>query len=358
MKMINGGIASWVGQLRLFWNWWVTELDAAIPERWRQQWQARERRLIWSGTGFVPVQAGAVPIAPEQLATDPVVRTWRTRDRGQIRLLVLLPSAQLLHKVIQLPAAAEPRLADVLAFELDRHTPFSAEDASFGYRVVRRDRAERRIDVELFVLPAARRDAMLKALADAGLSPQWLLPETALAEPERDLHLRQTLNLLPERVRPHRRARWRWPLLVLGAMALLLLALFQWQQHHRDQLQARLQPLQQQAEQARAVQVAADRLEQGWRFLSQRRQAQPARLLLLDELTRRLPDHTWVSRLELEGSDLQLQGESSQASELIGLLEASPWLQAVSFTSPVTVNPRSGKERFSLQAQVRLEVTP
>lgn len=355
MNMQSGWLSQLAVQIRLFWSWWWTELDASIPAHWRRQLEARERRLTYSGDGFEVDQGGRLQsIASDELATDPVIRTWQTRDKGRCRLLVSLPPSQLLRQVVQLPAATEPRLGAVLGFELDRHTPFSTDTAGYGYRILRRDRAARRIDVELFVLPNTHRDRILAALKTAGLTPEWLLPEGC----EQELHLRRTLNLLPASERPRQQGRYRWPLIILSLLVLLLAALFYLQDRHLQALQSGLGPLQQQAEVARTVQTEADRLEQGWRFLYDRRLAQPSRLLLLDELTRQLPDHTWVNRLELDDGELQLQGESTHASDLIALLEASPLLQSVSFTSPVTINPRSGKERFSVRARVSQEVQP
>ncbi|PSL16114.1 general secretion pathway protein L [Marinobacterium halophilum] len=342
-------------RIRQFWRWWLTELEASIPLGWRRRLQSRERRLTFTGDTF-EVDAGGrtLRIGIDQLATDPVLKTWHTQDKGQGRLLISLPLTELLHKVIQLPAATEPRLQAVLGFELDRHTPFSAEQASYGYRVLRRDRAARRIEVELFVLPNARRQRLLQALAEAGLRPDWVLP----AGGENDTHLRSQLNLLPETVQPHRQARYRWPLAALVGVSILLVAAFYLQSRHLQRLQVALEPLQQQAEVAQAVRSEADTLEQSWRFLYARRLAQPSTLELLDELTRRLPDNTWLSRLDLEGGELQVQGESSSASDLISQLEDSALLQDVSFTSPVTINPRSRKERFSLRARFSQEVQP
>lgn len=355
MKTHTGRQLLWVGRVRMFWNWWLTELSAMVPSGWRQQLTTRVRQLSYTGDAFELVQAGKpVRIAADQLAASDILKAWQGQRRERSPLLVTLPPDQLLHRVIQLPAATEPKLASVLGFELDRHTPFSADQASYSYRVVRRDRTLQRIDVELFVLPNRRREQLLQALSQAGLAPDWVLPQGQ----ESAVPLRSQLNLLPDELRPHKRMRNRWPLLLAFALAVVPLLLFYLQQQHLQSLQAAVEPLRQEAEAAQAIRDEAAALEQGWRFLYQRRMAQPSILLLLDELTLQIPDNTWINRLELEGGELQLQGESSSASDLISRLEGSVLLQDVSFTSPVTINPRSGKERFSIRAQVTREVLP
>ena len=52
-----------------------------------------------------------------------------------------------------MPRAVEENLAGMLNFEMDRHTPFRAEDVFFTQRVISRDRASEKIAVELVVVP-------------------------------------------------------------------------------------------------------------------------------------------------------------------------------------------------------------
>ena len=76
-------------------------------------------------------------------------------------------------------------------------------------------------------------------------------------------------------------------------------------------------------------------------------------LEIMDELTRILPDDTWITRLDMKGSELQIQGQSSSAAAVIPLIESSSILQNPSFRSPVTQAPRSEDERFHLSAEIR-----
>ena len=52
------------------------------------------------------------------------------------RVVVALPPDQVLRKTINLPAAVEDNLAQVLAYDLDRHTPFKPEEVCFDARIV------------------------------------------------------------------------------------------------------------------------------------------------------------------------------------------------------------------------------
>lgn len=76
---------------------------------------------------------------------------------------------------------------------------------------------------------------------------------------------------------------------------------------------------------------------------------------LLRELTAILPDDTWLERLQIKGDNLQIIGQSAKASALIGIVDTSKFMNSPGFASPVTIDPRFGKERFMLNARVGLE---
>ena len=56
---------------------------------------------------------------------------------------------------------------------------------------------------------------------------------------------------------------------------------------------------------------------------------------VVDEITRLLPDDTWLLELEVRGDEVQMRGETPNAAQLVGLLEASKRLHNARFRSPV-----------------------
>lgn len=343
--------------LRQFWQWWTGELSSLIPERWQSRLKGGgEQQLHYSALGFEIRENGQqLRIPLDQVGSDPTLATWRTLGKGRTGLIVTLSEEDLLHKSLSLPSATEARLDSVLGFELDRHTPFSASQASYGYRVIGRDRSAQRIEVELFVLPNATRERIVKSLDEAGLHPSAILPQSALA----DGQSRSSLNLLPESLRSESKRsvvlRSR-PVMVVLLLSLIIGVMFYQREKHLLELQEAIGPREIVAEEAQKIRSDIELMESGGQFIFERKTARPATLVLLDELTRSIPDSTWINRFELTGEELRIQGESASASALISVLEDSPLLEEVSFTSPVTINPRSRKERFSLTARVRGEV--
>jgi pilus assembly protein HofN len=69
-------------------------------------------------------------------------------------------------------------------------------------------------------------------------------------------------------------------------------------------------------------------------------------LPFLRDLTGLIPQDAWLQALNMDAQGVELIGQASTASALIPALEASPWLDRVEFTSPVTKG--QGREQFRL----------
>jgi len=72
-------------------------------------------------------------------------------------------------------------------------------------------------------------------------------------------------------------------------------------------------------------------------------------LLVLRELTEILPNDAWLTTVSLDAKGVELTGAASAASALIPLLENSPRLERVEFSSPVT-RGRDSREQFRIRA--------
>lgn len=72
-------------------------------------------------------------------------------------------------------------------------------------------------------------------------------------------------------------------------------------------------------------------------------------LPVLRELTEILPNDAWLTTISLDSKGVELTGAASAASALIPLLENSPRLERVEFSSPVT-RGRDNREQFRIRA--------
>lgn len=354
------------GWAERFWQWWSQELLGLMPKRWQQHLRQRGTllcialddehcRIGYGNFNQVETLASAQVEAEAEwpsFVTEPLPACAAKADK----VVLLLPPSKVLRKVIGLPLVTEANLDNVLRFEMDRHTPFSSEQVYFGYRIIERDRAHQRLQVELLVVLRDYLDALLARLDGLGVHPS----EASLGVAE-EKWSGNGVNLLPGSHKHERRRNWRGDRRLQGVAVLLVLGLLMalplvQQQRQAAWLAAELEAPKAEAEQAVKVRDELQRLEQGGAYLRQQQTQAPVILQILRELTILLPDSTWLSRFELSGERVRMEGESGEASALISLFEQSQTLQNVSFASPITSNPRTQKDRFSLLAERKVAV--
>src|SRR5207244_11296109 len=86
--------------------------------------------------------------------------------------------------------------------------------------------------------------------------------------------------------------------------------------------------------------------------LAQRKQTGSSSVLVLDALSKVLPDDTYVSELRIEGDKLRLTGVTRDAPSLIGLIEQSQHFTSATFFAPTTRAPSDSGDRFNIEARI------
>src|SRR5690606_17322474 len=99
-------------------------------------------------------------------------------------------------------------------------------------------------------------------------------------------------------------------------------------------------------------------LVEGMAFLQRARTARPTTVEVLDELGRRLPDSTYLEKLSIERNQILLIGQSSEASALVGQPEGSKLWRSPALTGALQPDPRTGRDRFTLSAQLAVDEAP
>lgn len=345
-----------------FWSWWIAELVDMLPSTMRRAFSSGQQSLFLEPDGASVVVSLGTAGSRERLAVYPLdpatagpVKLPGVKNPGSsLREIVLyLPDDKVLSKTLKLPLAAEENLREVLSFEMDRQTPFRSDQVYYDFTVLLRNPRENTLTLELVLVPHKVVDELL-----AGLAGLELYPDRVTRKGNGQGKADTTINLLPTEQRPRKRVMLRRVNLALGALALALLlgavSLPLVSKHRQIQsLQLLLDMAATRAEDARDLREAVDRLTADARFLVNRKQSSLSVLQIMEEVTRILPDDTWLNRLEIRGSEVQIQGQSSAAAALIPLIESSALLHNARFRSPVTRLTRSNIERFHLSAETQ-----
>ena len=348
--------------------WWGGELVALVPARVRLWWRESDRIVMVSFQGTRAVferPAGAQESHGVELGTeDPSVQRaeigrWLVSAAGKrFRILLCLPPEQVLRRSVPLPLAAEENLRQVLAFELDRYTPFKPEQVYFDYRVLGRDADQKRLSIELAAVPRSTVEQGVARATALGLAVDGAVLADDLRQHGGDCH-----NFLPAVVKDHApsaRLRWRAGMAALAMLLLLaLLAIPIWQKRAAaNSLVDRLAQARAAAHEADALRDRLNKLAEEHNFLLDKKWDTPSALLVLEELSKLLPDDTFVVQLIFDGKSVEIQGDTASSTSLVETLETSPLFKDVSFKSQLTKIPGSRNDRFHLAATFKAAAKP
>jgi Tfp pilus assembly protein PilN len=78
----------------------------------------------------------------------------------------------------------------------------------------------------------------------------------------------------------------------------------------------------------------------------------PMALNILKELTTILPKNTWVTRVRITESSVNLEGYSSSATGLLSKIEASRYFKKTEFASPTFRDTRMNADRFNIKTTI------
>ena len=362
--------SAWRQRLASFWRWWSGELRALLPERFSALGgmaraplvACRGNELMLLDARGVPTSAGVAMDALDANAQRGALRQMLEsagESGGRARLCLLRDEA--LVRRVTLPAATEENLAQVVGFEMDRLTPFRAEDVYHDHRIVGRDAAAGQLLVQVAVARRDVVDAKIERLRGWGASVQGVNVQDDVASPT-------PLDLLPNELRGRRdigRGRFLVPGLAILVFALLAVALLYPVYMKRVAVIA-LHPVlgkaRQEAEATDVVRTALEKQVADYNFLVGKKQGAWPALAILEEVSRLLPDNTWVNQMDVKNlgknREIQVTGETASASKLIEIFEGSNILQNATPKGAVTRGSTPGTERFMIVAEAKPRPLP
>ncbi len=332
-----------------FLRWWKQQLWECVPASMRRRIVQSRRPTLWSPSEDRVWMAGA-PLDSSKSFTQSAL----AQRGGDVALVV--GEGNGFRRSVELPISVEGRLQQVLGFELDRLTPLRASELHYDFHVVERNNGAGTCRVELVAAPKTRVAPMLEMAATHDIKVSRLLLSSADADTSLDL-------LTPSRAQMgdiESDRNWiNWALAGLCialAFGLAIFPLLQMRQHV-----IALQPIEAQAKNdAEAASILQRQLEKQiteYNLPLSRKHASPLAIQVLEDLSKRLPDDTWLQSLEIHGVPAQktrevvLQGETGSGGKIVQILQESALLKDPTLKSTMTrVAPTA--ERFHIAAEL------
>lgn len=357
-------------KLSALWRWWTGELARLVPERFSVlRGGARAPMVALEGDDVVlasPAPGGGearTVLGPlDDARRKAAVRALLERageTRGRAR--VALGHDETLVRKVTMPAATEENLRQVLAFEMDRLTPFRADEVYFDYRVLSRDAAAGQI---LVLLAVARRevvDARVQKLRALGANVQGVAVRDDAAQGT-------PLDLMPLEQRGEAESSKDRIVTyaMVGTFVVLFFAALVFPVYQKRETFKALAPIvnkaRQEAESADAIARTLEKQVADYNFLLARKHGNSPALAFIEEISRLLPDNTWVTSLEVKPvgkvREVQVIGETVSSSKLIEILEGAGLIQNATPRGTVTRGSQPGTERFMIVAEAKPRALP
>lgn len=343
-----------VARLRAFWSWWSGELYPLLPQSLRDAIDQRRQKLYVEADGAtLRFRLGANEAAREVLSlplADATKRDDRVPRDAQQSIL-LLPTSKVLVRSLTLPLAVEENLREVLAFEMDQHTPFTEDQVYYDYIVRNRNLERREVVVDLVYSPRREVDEKVALVAAQGVDVDVVTSRS------RDGSNLRAVNLLPATRRRSRRLVIHRLNLALGGLCVVLAAVavaipIVQKDRALVELEAAVEAAAAEAREGNNIRRDLEKMAAASRFLYEKKNREVMAVQVIEEVSRILPDHTWLARLDISGDQVQMQGQSAASASLIALIEASPLFENAAFTSPVVQVAGTDADRFHISANV------
>lgn len=346
-----------------FLRWWWRELGFLVPEKIRQLINDRQGLLIIrpSPTEFTltyvdqGVGAALATVGRNEAGLAQFKALQSADERlAKAKVILRLSEDEGLHRELILPAAVKENLAQVVAYELDKYTPFKAGQVYFAIKLLPGPNEPGQMKAMLILTTRELLDGIYEDLKALGLVPV-LADYEGFANDLDDSY--GNYNLLPEAFQPKTaklpRLIHAGLLTATGLLLLTALALPVGLQYQAvEALEEKVKVIEKDAKKIKALQQEVDSVINETQKLLDEKRARPTMLTMLNELSHLIKDDTWLSYLQYSDGHLQIQGESPTASNLIGVLEASDLFNNARFASPVTQNTVSKLERFQITVDV------
>jgi len=303
---------------------WIEGPASLVSECWRAMRRGGRIDVHLGADGSLRIPAGSKDTAALMIvptgALDPAAANRLSAMLVGRQVGLLMPSAWVIERRLELPPEAAAHLDGIVASRIGSLSPLPPQDVLFGHKVLNVDRAGRKMEAGIAIVPRARLAAAIEAIEGAGV--REVTVEAPLSDGSRVL-------LLPARSgrgRGHGPAKIALTLLLLLALIAGLGALVARPlldgagQERRAGIEARAEAARRIISAASAPADAVTGPEQG--ALRLKSDAVSA-LGALDDLAAALPLHSHATEILLADGKIRLSGVTSDLPDVLTKLESS-----------------------------------
>ncbi|MCO5159980.1 MAG: PilN domain-containing protein [Mesorhizobium sp.] len=330
-------------------TWWPDELGRALRPRAARRVTPADAtvRLVRAGAE-VSVGGGAAHLATEPSQIVPALRTLSAGRRRRRAVGIVIEPERYLKRHLAAIRLPRSRMMAMATLDLQSATPFNPGD--FFILAPRFD--ERIRDSSYYTVRKSALVPVVEGLRAGG----WTVASISLSDGG-ELYPVDAASLGEAAGAPAAtRLAQRTVSIGLATAAAGLVVLFgaaHWRYSVAGaQVADQVEAAESQVRELRAVLAARDaKIAQIGAVRDEKKGTVPV-VRIVEEMSRAIPDHTWLTEISVSGDMVRFAGFSASAASLIPLLESSPLFSAPTFLEPVVRVVNQEGERFSIAMKV------
>ena len=339
-----------------FYNWWIGELASILSisnnSLYKKNNEGLTLRLSKNSYSFKWINNVNIIHSNDVFDSDKASQIYQDavsddRKLRESKINLDLTDIKILQRTIILPASTEDNLNQVIVYEMDRYTPFKAEDVYFDVKIVERNNLESKITIILSVIKKSQIDEVIEFAKKSSLSITSIFSSLKHDSNQiqnyafiRDI---KSLNTKSQSVN-----NWLIGLAVTLAFLALIIPIMK-NHWHSNQYEKAIKSMSIELDQVKKIAGEYHDFKRDIDYLQNLNANQTRVLDLLNELTKLIPDDTSLTKITLDNGIIRLRGNSDSSSKLISILDASKMFRGVRFTAPITQHPNTGKESFAIE---------
>jgi general secretion pathway protein L len=335
-----------------FWRW-LDAVAAIVVALIARLSTARLVRVIEQPDGTLSCQGESLHLADGRIVEPLPAKISALLRKSRVELV--LQPGRFVFRPLELPRRASEFLGGIVRAQIDRLTPWSAEEAAFGWTAPKEITGDR-----MLVTVAATSRALIAPLV-AGLSAHGpkIIRAVTQAPDGPDAAAVEVLNYAVGGATDSRRVRFALAslifVLLLGAAGSVGALIF----IGGDLDAQRFEISRRIADKRASALIGRDGLgNSAVAALERRKREVPSSVIVIEALSQILPDHTYLTEMRIIGDRLQIVGVSRDAPALIRLIEQSSHFTRATFFAPTTRSPGEPGEHFNIEARIEPVYTP
>lgn len=333
---------------------WIDVLARLLLD-WREGWRGRHwLKVAQERDQLVLAQmSGDDEISLGTIAAGAEVPAEIVRAAQKCAVVLELAADEVIARRITVPVQARDLLPGIVGNQIERLSPWRAGDAAYGFDAQSNADATS-LDVRVLITSRGLLDDACRRLGALGLRVDRVVAGGRHADAVAPIVLWSRVAHASDRSL----ARVRLAIgSVVAAMVGITVVVSLWAfldaasaDSEGEEVATRIATLQRQIQGIRPQRAAAALApaERAWAL----KETSPVAVIVLEALSRALPDTSYVTDLNLEGATLRIIGLADDAPALIALLEQSGHLRDVHFFAPTTRGSDGRRFVFHIEANV------